>query len=444
MKTYYFQYNDYIRPDETIRPRDDARWTLRASYYSSYTFYISEPEPPRRPQDLFGAFSLDDLFGSSNFITISYDMPGHPTTSFDSINQMAENILSHLGIGKPITVPTPIKAPSEKPPKDLPFKRFPYTPKNINDLIALGEDYENLNKEECRYPLDITRLNKLVEPLKDLRALIGMEKAKEAVFNQIIYQLQGLRNPKGDFLHTVIDGEPGVGKTELARILGRIFAGMGAVSKGTFTEVSITDLKGSYVGQSEMKTTKKLNEALGGVVYFDEAYSLGSSHIGGGATAGMDTYSEGIINIINRYMSEHVNDLIMIFSGYRADMTEKFFSGNRGIESRIGMWLSIDKYQPSDLSAIFLKKVTDQEWRCSISSSDLETFFRTNRDIFRFNGRDIEIFLTQVKTAHARRMLDSPPDQHRIITSIDIEVAMNNWKNLRKSDNQPVASHIYI
>jgi SpoVK/Ycf46/Vps4 family AAA+-type ATPase len=446
MKDLYNKYLGYINPTEVIRKRPEWIWITRAAYYSSYVHYLNEPKDPEPKSAFGGGLSYDDLFGSSNFITISYDIPGQPSpTSFNSINQMAESILSHLGLGprRPATPAAKEIAPPSPPP-DLPFRRFEKPPTSIEDLIALGESYETLAAERVRWPLDIERLKKLTGPLRDLQSLIGMSKAKEAVFNQVIYQLQNLRNPKGDFLHTVIDGEPGVGKTELARILGRIFAATGAVSKGTFTEVSITDLKGSYVGQSEMKTTKKLNEALGGVVYFDEAYSLGSSHMGGGATAGMDTYSEGIINIINRYMSEHVDDLIMIFSGYRADMKDKFFSGNRGLESRIGIWISIDKYEAADLASIFAKKVRDQSWTCDVTRDALEVFFRTHRERFRFNGRDIEIFLTQVKTAHARRMLNCDPDQHRHITHDDLTVAMTNWQGLRKQEDASPSHSMYI
>ena len=449
MKDYYNQYIKFTKESD-IKRRHDRIWTIRGSYYSAYTFYLGDPEIPKSPSKPTSKLSYDDLFANSNMITISYDIPGHPSpTSFSSINQMAESILSHLGLS---LLPPLLSEKSsntsevETPPISyelLPFSRFDQTPNNISDLIKLGESYEALKARQQRFPLNIDILHKLVEPLRDLNSLIGMTKAKEAVFNQLIYQLAGLRNPKGDFLHTVIDGEPGVGKTELARILGRIFAAMGVLSKGTFTEVNITDLKGTYVGQTEMKTTKKLNEALGGVVYFDEAYSLGSSHIGGGSMAGMDSYSEGIINIINRYMSEHVNDLIMIFSGYRSDMAEKLFSGNRGLESRIGIWISIDKYEPADLASIFKKKVADQSWECLVDDTELIEFFRSNREIFRFNGRDIEIFLTQVKTAHARRMLISDVDQHRRINSQDLRQAISNWRNLRKQE-PPTSSHIYI
>ena len=101
-------------------------------------------------------------------------------------------------------------------------------------------------------------LSDLVKPLEDLNKLIGLKNIKNKIFEKIILYLQGLNNSSNDFKNVVIYGGPGMGKTEVAKIIGKIYSKMGFLSKGDFKEIKVTDFKGGYVGQSEIKTQKLL------------------------------------------------------------------------------------------------------------------------------------------------------------------------------------------
>ena len=142
---------------------------------------------------------------------------------------------------------------------------------NKNDLKKLGKSYHC--KKNLKFKnLDLKILCKLVKPLTDLNNMVGMEKVKKDMVNQIVFFLQGFNN--NDMLHTIITGPPGVGKTELGTILGSIYKGMGVLKNGTLKIVKRSDLIGKYLGHTAAKTQDVIDECSGGVMFIDEAYSL--------------------------------------------------------------------------------------------------------------------------------------------------------------------------
>ena len=321
------------------------------------------------------------------------------------------------------------KLPIEWTEEELsyPFEIIDEPVDTIDDLIQLGKKYETVYRDKkVRYNINIRVLAKLVQPLEELNKMIGIKNIKITIYNKIILYLQGLENRNKDFLHTVLCGGPGMGKTEVAKIIGKIYSSMGLLSKGKFIEAKLTDMKAGFVGQTELKTQKLLDEAKGSVLFFDEAYSLGSDDK-------IDSFSQSIIDILNPFMDKYKEDFVLILAGYKEDLLKRFFSGNQGLKSRIGLWLDIDAYTHIDIREIFIKKVLDYEWKVDASGISLE-FFKNNLDSFKYYGRDIENLFSKCKVAHAKRVLKLMPEHKKIITMEDLLEGYKLYKKEQVTD----------
>ena len=301
---------------------------------------------------------------------------------------------------------------------------------NINDLITLGKEYDTKYKDTKKlYPIDIKILNQLVEPLTLLNNMVGLDTIKKKIFEQIIFYLQNLDDENYDMLHTVIYGDPGIGKTELAKILGKIYTALGILSKGTFTSVKRADLIGGYLGQTAMKTKKVLDEAIGGVLFIDEAYSLGNKE-------GKDSYSKECIDTLNAALTEEKEDLIVIIAGYKNDLENCFFSHNSGLERRFNWRFELTKYSPAELREIFIKKANEKNWNI-LSNDDISlSFFETNIEHFKFNGGDMETLFQKCKMAHAHRVLKEHPKNKKYINKDDLENGFQSFIESRKTDER--------
>ena len=301
---------------------------------------------------------------------------------------------------------------------------------NINDLILLGKEYHLKYKNTKKlYPLDIKILNQLVEPLTLLNNMVGLDTIKKKIFEQIIFYLQNLDDQNYDMLHTVIYGDPGIGKTELAKILAKIYTALGILSKGTFTSVKRADLIGGYLGQTAMKTKKILDQAIGGVLFIDEAYSLGNKE-------GKDSYSKECIDTINAALTEEKEDLIVIIAGYKNDLQNCFFSHNTGLERRFNWIYELEKYSPAELREIFIKKINEKNWNI-LSNEDISiTFFETNIEHFKFNGGDMETLFQKCKMAHSYRVLKEHPKNKKFINKDDLEKGFQSFIESRKTDEK--------
>lgn len=268
----------------------------------------------------------------------------------------------------------------------------------IDDLIKLGEMYNTRKKKKVRYNLNLKKLNKLTAPLTELKKMIGLNHLKDNIFNQIIYYLQELDNKNTDMLHTVIQGPPGVGKTHVCQILAKIYKGLGFLKNDKVTSVKRDDLIGKYLGQTADKTRKVLDKALGGVLFIDEAYSLGD-------TEGRDSYSKEAIDMITAYLSEHPHDLICIIAGYKEALNKRFFSQNEGLSRRFAHRFDIEKYTADELRLIFFKIVEDGSWRVNDKDEIPVDFFEQNIDLFMYNGGDMLTLFGLSKKTHAKRLL---------------------------------------
>jgi SpoVK/Ycf46/Vps4 family AAA+-type ATPase len=282
---------------------------------------------------------------------------------------------------------------------------------SLQDLIDILINYPIVSNAE--YNIDINRLQKIQDPLIELNTLIGMHELKTDILDQILFYIQDLHLKKGvDYMHTVLNGPPGTGKTEVARIIGIIFSNLGILEKKTFRKVVRSDLIAGYLGQTAIKTTKVIEEALGGVLFIDEAYALGNSEK-------KDSFAKECIDTLNEALSAHKDDLMVIIAGYENELNECFFSYNQGLRSRFPWVFKTDKYSAEDLKEIFKKKVKDIDWSID-TSVDLD-FFEKNMKSFPYYGRDMENLLLKSKIAHGRRVFGKSLDLKTKLTKEDLE-----------------------
>lgn len=190
------------------------------------------------------------------------------------------------------------------------------------------------------------------DPMEDLNELIGLTGIKHDVRELYDFtKIQKLRKDAGMktvpvSMHLVFTGNPGTGKTTVARILARLYKQIGVLSTGQLVECDRSGLVAGYVGQTAVKTQKKIEEAMGGVLFVDEAYSLARS-----ADQGTDFGQEAIDTIL-KAMEDHRDEFVVIVAGYTKPM-ETFIHSNPGLQSRFNKFIEFPDYTVDELLAIF-------------------------------------------------------------------------------------------
>ena len=191
---------------------------------------------------------------------------------------------------------------------------------------------------------------KIEDLLAELDSYIGLGVVKEEVHNLInmvqVYKLRQQHDlPTTDMsLHMVFTGNPGTGKTMMARMMARIYRSLGILSKGQLVEVDRSGLVAGYVGQTALKTQKVIEKAMGGVLFIDEAYALnGRSE---------NDFGQEAIDTILKAMEDHRDDLVVIVAGY-TDLMDRFIHSNPGLESRFNRFLLFDDYTTDEMVEIF-------------------------------------------------------------------------------------------
>lgn len=185
---------------------------------------------------------------------------------------------------------------------------------------------------------------------KELDSYIGLDEVKKEVKNLInmatVYKLRmdnDLPNPDMS-LHLVFSGNPGTGKTMIARFMSRVYHSLGLLSKGTLTEVDRSGLVAGYIGQTAIKTSKAIESAMGGVLFIDEAYTLTSKTENDFGFEAVDT--------ILKAMEDSRADLVVIVAGY-TELMEKFIDSNPGLRSRFNKYIDFADYTADEMMGIF-------------------------------------------------------------------------------------------
>ena len=286
---------------------------------------------------------------------------------------------------------------------------------NIDDILKLLETYKY--DATVKYNINMKSLHNIKEPLTELNDMIGMKDLKNNIVDQILYFVQDLhinKNLSGEFMHTVIYGTPGTGKTEIAKLMGKIYSKLGILSKGTFKKVTRSDLIAGYLGQTALKTRDVIKEAIGGVLFIDEAYSLGNAEK-------KDSFSKECIDTLCEALSDNKDNLMVIIAGYENELKECFFNYNQGLESRFIWRFKTDNYSGEDLYNIFLKKVNDIGWTIHENTNITVDWFKKNIEYFKFFGRDIENLLSKTKISHSKRVFSKSEIEKKKITLLDLE-----------------------
>lgn len=270
----------------------------------------------------------------------------------------------------------------------------------------------------------------LQELLDELDALIGLEKVKNKVQDLIIYQkVQKLRRDKNlrskkNTLHLAFTGNPGTGKTTVARIIGRIYKKIGLLSKGHFVEVSRTDLIAGYQGQTALKVKKVIEQSKGGVLFIDEAYSITENDHS-------DSYGRECLTELTKALEDYREDLVVIVAGYTEPMN-KFFESNPGLKSRFNTFIEFDDYSSIEMDNILLSMCQNNDYVLDdVVKEKIHMYFEEqilDKDENFANGRLVRNLYDDLVMNHARRVikLDNPSTSDlSIIKAEDCKFELN-------------------
>jgi hypothetical protein len=362
----------------------------------------------------------------------------------------------HPNLDMPTAKPPPIPEDKSNEHEDE-FEEIIITNeiKHITDLIDLSN--KHIIKPNVKYSIDLPKLKKIVPHLQELNNMIGMEDIKKSLSYQLMYFLQGFEFKH--MLHTIIEGPPGVGKTCLGKLLGQIYLELGCINsdvkpqdiddddgpmnikklfsnilnqeannnqpkKIKFKIAKRSDLVGQYVGHTAVKTQKVINESFGGVLFIDEAYSLG----------GDDVFSKECINTINQNLSENGDKFICIIAGYADALENSFFSQNSGLHRRFPFRYKIEKYNGDELAKILNSKLQAEKYTIETNNFNFTKYIEDNKESFPNYGGDIETYFFHMKIMHSTRVFGKSVLLRNIFIKDDFINALKEMKKHEKKE----------
>ena len=278
--------------------------------------------------------------------------------------------------------------------------------------------------------------------LSDLDQMIGLDSVKNEVRALINFiQVDKMRSEKGlahnqPSLHYIFQGAPGTGKTTVARLMGRIFKSMEILGKGHVVEVDRSQLIGEHIGTTAPKTNKAIDNAIHGILFIDEAYTLSTS-------SQQDFGSEAIATILKR-MEDDRSNLVVIAAGYKQDMG-RFIASNPGLQSRFTRYLNFEDYDPQQLTDIFISLCAQNQFLINPEiEKDLYRFFDSvyqNRDAQFGNARLVRNIFERVIAVQANRISKYPAASEEDLMRImheDLDQVLPNFVPHKPPDRKPI------
>jgi SpoVK/Ycf46/Vps4 family AAA+-type ATPase len=302
-------------------------------------------------------------------------------------------------------------------------------PEEVNQEVLktiIFDDVSQIDLENRKLLPNIPIDEKLLElAMNDLESLIGIDNIKKQI-NELInvvrfYKESGRNVLSSFFLHTVFVGNPGTGKTTVARILTKIYKALGILERGHMIETDRQGLVAGFVGQTAIKTTERIDEALGGILFIDEAYALSNFNGLQG-----DYGNEAIQTLLKR-MEDHRGEFFVFVAGYPHNM-ETFLKANPGLNSRFDKTLRFKDYDPHQLTDIAIKMFADEDMKATRKAvAFLREYFvkiYSQRDKYFGNARTVrKIVLEAIKNQNLRLAIipiDQRGNKIRQITYDDV------------------------
>lgn len=297
-------------------------------------------------------------------------------------------------------------------------------PQNNNGAAVNPFQQKNQqNQQQAQQPAKEEKPLTLEEQLEKLEELTGLQAVKQDLNSLInLIRVRKMREDRGMpqsamSLHMAFLGNPGTGKTTVARILAGIYQSLGVLSKGQLVEVDRSGLVSGYVGQTAIKTKEVIDSAMGGVLFIDEAYALT-------ANTGKGDFGQEAVNTLLKAMEDNRDDLIVIVAGY-SDLMMEFLDSNPGLRSRFNKIITFEDYMPDELLDIFKSTCTKSGMQITKEAEDyvLQYFIeRCGKNLKTFaNARDIRNFYEKAITNQANRLaaIDSPTNGQLTTLTID-------------------------
>ncbi len=310
----------------------------------------------------------------------------------------------------------------------------PSRPDSIPFKLKLKEKTETVSEPETKFIGRVTggdhTLEDLDDLLKELDGLIGLASVKAEVRNLInllriieMRKKNGLKAPSVT-RHFVFAGNPGTGKTTVARLLSRIYCALGILSKGHMVEVDRSGLVAGYMGQTAIKVKEVVDRARGGVLFIDEAYSLANETQGG-------DFGQEAIDTLVKAMEDEREDMIVIAAGY-PDLMENFIRSNPGLKSRFQKTILFPDYTAGELYEVFLSLCKENDYKLSPEAEqylmEQLTAYVSAVDEYFGNARDVRNFMDAAISAQANRLLtesDISPEALVTLVPEDLERAFH-------------------
>ncbi|MDD6137013.1 MAG: AAA family ATPase [Lachnospiraceae bacterium] len=296
----------------------------------------------------------------------------------------------------------------------------------VKSSASVSAKAESKAEGQAATAIDVDEIN-IGNLLEELNSLIGMESVKHEINNLVnLLKICKIRQEKGLQLppttnHMVFLGNPGTGKTTVARILSKIYKGLGILSKGHLVEVDRSGLVAGYMGQTAEKVMEVVEEAKGGILFIDEAYALSSNKQDG-------DFGQEAIDILNKAMEDYRDDLIVIAAGYHDEMQD-FLDANPGLRSRFNRTIRFPDYTAEELVVIMTNRATKLDYHFSEEALDFvkhkfEKTLQFPPNNFG-NARSVRNYLDRVINNQANRLVVETDYDEEELTTLSLKDVEN-------------------